>query len=186
MFPVMVDVARLPVLLIGEGRAAEQRLGLLDAAGATRVRIYSRAPSLAFRARAGDRLVGERPDLDEVETASLVLLAGLDEPETERFASAARNAGRLVNAEDVKAWCDFHVPSVVRRGDLLFTVSTNGRAPGLARRLTRWLAEKFEPEWAEKLDEIARHREAWRREGLKGPEVGRRVDQLIEEKGWLA
>lgn len=186
VFPVMVDLGGLPVVLIGQGHAAERRLRLLDEAGAAQVSVYSADPSDSFRALAGSRLKGARPQPGVVEGATLVMLAGLDERETEIYATAARGAGRLVNTEDAKAWCDFHVPSVVRRGDLLLTVSTNGRAPGLARRLSRWLAERFEPDWAGKLDEIARHREAWRNEGLPVPEVGRKVDQMIEEKGWLA
>ena len=63
----------------------------------------------------------------------------------------ARAAGVLVNLEDVKAWCDFHNPSIVRRGDLLLTVSTGGQSPGLAARIRRQLEQSFGPEWALRL-----------------------------------
>jgi len=59
----------------------------------------------------------------------------------------ARNAGALVNIEDAKPLCDFHVPSLVRRGDLVMTVSTAGRSPGLARRLRRHLEKLFGDEF---------------------------------------
>ncbi len=61
----------------------------------------------------------------------------------------------LVNVEDVLPLCDFHVPAVVRRGDLLLTASTGGAAPGLARALREWLAQNFGPEWTDRLKDIS-------------------------------
>ncbi len=64
-------------------------------------------------------------------------------PASARLAQLARDAGVLVNVEDVPDLCDFHVPAAVRRGDLLLTVSTGGRAPGLSRILREWLETPF-------------------------------------------
>ena len=139
MFPIVLDLGALKVALVGEGEAVLKRLTLLDDAGAAHVEVYSASPNAALRTRAGSRLKGERPSQAALEAAHLVLLAGLGEAEAETLAGIARKAGRLVNTEDVKALCDFHVPSVVRRGDLLLTVSTGGKSPGLARRLRRHL-----------------------------------------------
>ncbi|HUD53327.1 precorrin-2 dehydrogenase/sirohydrochlorin ferrochelatase family protein, partial [Parvibaculum sp.] len=86
---------------------------------------------------------------------------------------------------DVKALCDFHVPSTVRRGDLLLTVSTGGKSPGLARRLRRYLEDLFDPDWAGRLQDLAERRDAWREEGLDMSEIGRRTEAHIDEKGWL-
>ena len=72
------------------------------------------------------------------------------------------NFAALVNVEDVKPWCDFHNPALVRRGDLLLTVSTNGRSPGLAARIRRQLAATFGAEWADRLSTIGRKRDAWK------------------------
>ena len=47
------------------------------------------------------------------------------------LAGRARAQGILVNVEDEPLLCDFHVPATVRRGDLLLTVSSAGRSPGL-------------------------------------------------------
>ncbi len=64
----------------------------------------------------------------------------------------------LVNVEDVLPLCDFHVPAIVRQGDLLLTASTGGTAPGLARALREHLAESFGPEWRERLADLAQER----------------------------
>ena len=63
------------------------------------------------------------------------------------LAARARRLKVLVNVEDVLPLCDFHVPAIVRRGELLLTASTGGQVPGLARRLREALAEQFGPEW---------------------------------------
>ena len=185
MFPIVLDTGALRVVLVGEGEAALKRLELLDAAGAKSVEVYSASPVAGLRDRAGTRLQGGRPSREALEAAGLVLIAGLDDGEARAIAAEARGLGRLVNTEDRKELCDFHVPSTVRRGDLLLTVSTGGRSPGLARRLRRYLEGLFGAEWAERIDRLATLREGWREEGLGLPELARRTEAFIEEKGWL-
>ncbi len=185
MLPIVLDVGALHVVLIGEGEAALKRLELLDAAGASSVAVYSAAPGADLRARAGDRLMGARPSAEALGAAGLVFIAGLADEEAAGFAATARRLGRFVNTEDRKALCDFHVPSVVRRGDLLLTVSTGGRSPGLARRLRRHLEGLFGPEWSGRIEKLAERREGWRAEGLGLAEIGQRTEAYIREEGWL-
>jgi precorrin-2 dehydrogenase/sirohydrochlorin ferrochelatase len=101
------------------------------------------------------------------------------------LAGIARSAGTLVNVEDRRAWCDFHSPALVRRGDLLLTVSTNGRSPGLAARIRRRLEGSFGPEWAERLDRLGTKRDAWRRRPRPLAELARLTDAAIDRQGWL-
>lgn len=185
MFPILVDLASLKAILVGEGDVAEKRLAALDAAGAPELEVYSQAPSAALVRQAGPRLKGTRPGDEALKSAHLVFLAGLGDRESVALAGKARAAGTLVNTEDVKPLCDFHVPSVVRRGDLVITVSTGGKSPGLARRLRLYLEGLFGPEWAGRLEELGRQRRAWRAEGHELAEIGRKTDAYIEEKGWL-
>ena len=98
----------------------------------------------------------------------------------------ARAAGILVNAEDIPELCDFHVPAIVRRGNLVLTASTGGQAPGLARRLREWLETRFGPEWTGRMADVGAARAGWRASGLPPAEVSRRTRELIAEKGWLA
>ncbi|MBC7103684.1 MAG: siroheme synthase [Parvibaculum sp.] len=185
MLPILVDLGSLKVILVGEGEAAGKRLAALDDAGAQDLEIYCEAPSAAFTKQAGKRLKGARPGDEALTSAHLVFLAGLCDRESVALAGKVRAAGRLVNTEDVKPLCDFHIPSIVRRGDLVISVSTGGKSPGLARRLRRYLEGLFGPEWAGRLDELGRQRRAWRAEGHELAEIGRKTDAYIEEKGWL-
>ncbi len=91
-----------------------------------------------------------------------------------------------MNVEDVPELCDFHVPAIVRRGGLTLTVSTGGRAPGLAKRLREWLQNRFGPEWDEHLETLGDARADWRAGGLPPDQVSQRTRDFIDRKGWLS
>ncbi len=185
MYPIALDVGRARVALAGDGPAALRRLAGLDAAGAERVTAFAEAPSPELAAAAGGRLVRRLPTAADLMDVRVLLIAGLAEETASALAATARAMGVLVNVEDRKPWCDFHVPSVIRRGDLVLTVSTNGRSPGLARRLRRFIEDLFGPEWGGRVDEVSARRGAWRGAGAGAAAVARLTDAHVERRGWL-
>src|SRR3984885_12206805 len=130
-------------------------------------------------------LAGRGPARDRRAALQVLFVAGLSEGEARDLATRARALGVLVNVEDVLPLCDFHVPAIVRRGELLITASTGGSVPGLARRLREWLGEVFGPEWTERLSDLSSARARWRSSGFSPSEVSQKVRDLIDEKGWL-
>ena len=185
MIPIVLDPARLRLALVGRGPLAVDRLrGLLDG-GAEGLTVFSDDPGDALAALAGDRLVLGIPDAEWLRTFDVVWVADMGPADSAAIARAARAVGTLVNVEDDRPNCDFHTPSVVRRGDLLLTVSTGGRSPGLAARIRRYLERAFGPEWAGRLDDVAKQRTRWRRRGLPLSEMARRTEDLVEDRSWL-
>jgi precorrin-2 dehydrogenase/sirohydrochlorin ferrochelatase len=138
----------------------------------------------ALLAEAGMRPIPVSPE-GQLPKIGILFVAGLDQPTAAALAARARAAGILVNVEDVPELCDFHVPAIVRRGDLMLTASTGGQAPGLARHLREWLESRFGPEWKLHLEEVSAARAGWRADGLPPQEVSRRTQVLVSEKGWL-
>jgi precorrin-2 dehydrogenase / sirohydrochlorin ferrochelatase len=167
MLPLVLDPLKLKTGLVGRGEALARRAALLAEAG-VEARLLS-------------------PDVSDEILAPLQLLfvAGLPEGEARHLAGRARAFGVLVNVEDVLPLCDFHVPAIVRQGNLLLTASTGGTAPGLARALREHLAESFGPEWRDRLADLAQERARFRSQGLSPAEVSRKVRELVVEKGWL-
>ncbi|UPY36114.1 NAD(P)-dependent oxidoreductase [Sediminicoccus sp. KRV36] len=155
------------VLLVGHGPAFAKRRALLEASG------------LALTLHAA------LPDDAALDSARLVFGAGLDEAEGEALAAAARARRIPVNIEDVPHLCDVHVPAMIRRGDLLFTVSTAGGAPAMAAALRAWLDQRFGPEWADHLRSLAEERQALRAAGATPPEVMRALTARIRDSAWL-
>jgi precorrin-2 dehydrogenase/sirohydrochlorin ferrochelatase len=186
MIPLVIDPNRVDLALVGRGELAIRRLQWLREGGADRVGIYTDLPSAELVDAAGVALHRRLPAPAEIAGLHVLWIADLPEAEAARLAGIARSVGTLVNVEDWRTWCDFHSPALVRRGDLLLAVSTNGKSPGLAARIRRHLAESFGPEWAERLDRLAAKRTAWRRRPRRLDELADLTDAAIDRQGWLA
>ncbi|MGC6475075.1 MAG: precorrin-2 dehydrogenase/sirohydrochlorin ferrochelatase family protein [Parvibaculales bacterium] len=185
MLPLILDVTHLSIFVIGGGAQAQRRLRFLDEAQAQNVLVYCDGEVPEMQALAGQRFQHRLPDDNEIATADLIFVANLDEAHAAHITEIARAHKTLINVEDVKPQCDFHVPAIVRRGDLLLTASTGGQSPALARRLKDFLTQRFPESWSVWTDEIAQARLKWREEGLGFSEVTEKSNALIDEKGWL-
>lgn len=169
MLPIVLDPTAIRIGLAGRGEGLKRRLDLLSKAGVEQLSVFDRGI----------------PNREELAQLAVLFVAGLDAGPSQELAAAARASGVLVNVEDQPGLCDFHVPASVRRGDLLFTVSTGGQSPGLARLLREVLEHHFGPEWSERMDEIARSRSDWRSAGIDPGGVSERTRALVRARGWL-
>jgi len=185
MLPLVLDLARLRLVLVGNDERAERRLAALDAAGAADLAVYADAPAPALARAAGGRLVRRLPITEELVAARIVFISDSSAAESRRLAEAARAGGALVHVEDAPALSDVHAPAVLRQGDLLIAVSTGGKSPGLARRIKRFLGTLFGAEWQARLDEIALLRGRWRESGADAATVAQRTEAWVTHQGWL-
>ena len=108
--PIFVRLAGRPVMLIGEGEAAEAKRRLLERAGACVV--------------------------DEAGEAALGIVA-VDDPEP--VVARLRDRGILVNTVDRADLCDFTLPAIVDRDPVLVAIGTGGVSAGLAAALRQRL-----------------------------------------------
>ena len=170
MFPIALDLTRIPVLLVGKGRMLEKRKVQLSEAKAAHTTILE------------DRL----PTQEEISRAGVVMACGLGREDSETVAKLARAAGKLINVEDVLDLCDFYFTANVRRGDLLIAVSTGGASPTLARRVRDAIGRHFGEEWAGRTKDLAQARLKWRAEGKGMKEVMQNTDEILAREGWLS
>jgi len=185
MTPIVLDLSRVPVALIGRRRQAERRLALLDADGQADIRVFSDAPSDGLALAAGNRLARRLPTAADLAGLRLVFITDLDIEPAAELARLAHSQGALVNVEDRTPLCDFHVPAVVQRGDLLLSVSTGGKSPALARRLRLALAELFPQPWGERLERLAGLRRELREQGAPPQEIAHATEAVVERERWL-
>jgi precorrin-2 dehydrogenase/sirohydrochlorin ferrochelatase len=154
-----------------------------------RIGLAGKGPALRNR-RQWLRAAGVEPIMiaqdSRLDGLKLLFVAGYAHARAETLVARAKAAGALVNVEDVPVLCDFHVPALVRRGDLVISVSTGGRAPGIARMLREWLDARFGPEWANYLDQASDRRIAWRAEGARAAELSERTRRLVADGNWLS
>ena len=87
--------------------------------------------------------------LDE---ALLVVAATNNKEVNHRVYLDAKEKGIPVNIVDAPDLCDFIIPSKVERGDLLISISTNGKSPALSKKIRKKLQEEFGEEYKTLLD----------------------------------
>jgi len=112
--PLFVRLVGRPVILLGEGEAADAKRRLLDRAGAQVV-------------------------TDEAAVAALAIVAIDDEAEALEAVARLKARGVLVNAVDRSAHCDFTLPAIVDREPVLIAIGTGGASAGLAAALRQRL-----------------------------------------------
>jgi len=161
-FPVLLELSDRRCVVIGALPVHEGKVEALVAGGATDVLVVATAP---------EDLLDELESLEEVTVARrawtaadlagafLVIAHDRDADERARLAAAARTAGALVNVVDDIPSCDWAMPAIVRRGELLVAIGTGGASPALARKVRERLETEYGPEWAEVLRVLREVRE---------------------------
>jgi siroheme synthase-like protein len=166
-YPVNLLVSGRRCLVVGAGRIAARKIDSLLAAGAD---VHVVAPNAGDEVRAwadeGRLSLTERPfEPEDVAEAWLVVTA-TDVPEVNRAAFEAGEARRIfVNSADDPANCSFTLMSVVRRGDIVVSIGTNGRSPALATFLKDHVRDEMGPEYETLLELLSEAREEIRSTG---------------------
>lgn len=150
LYPVNLDLHGRLCVVAGGGAVAERKVRGLLAAGAM-VRVVSPELTAALQELALEgRITWLAQDFNPEDVADAFLVfAATDSAEVqEAVHSAARQMHCLVNRADAPELCDFHVPAVLRRGDLIVTVATSGASPALAAVLKARLEREIGDEYA--------------------------------------
>ena len=79
----------------------------------------------------------------------LVIGATDDEDINQQISDDAAHYNILCNIADRPESCNFILPSIVRQGDLVITISTSGKSPALAKQLRQKLETQLGQEYAE-------------------------------------
>jgi len=177
-YPVLLDLTDRIAVVVGARAVADGKVeGLLEG-GAAGVLVLADGPEARLaRLAADERVWIERRTWQPEDLEGAAIVIGSPGPDAAELARAARAAGALVNVVDDVPNCDVAAPAVVRRGELLLTVSTGGRSPTLSRLLREELEARFGPEWALVVEIVGEVRE--RSLGLL-PDLAERARRWLE------
>lgn len=164
LYPVGLVLRGRPVLVVGGGKVAAQKVAELVRAGAD---VTVVAPEIDPALRADERIRCEvRPYAAGEAAGYRFVVTATDRREVNQAVyDDGEAAGVWVNAADDPARCSAVLPSRVRRGSLLVTISTEGRSPALAAWLREQLEAELGPEHEVLLDLLAEERDRIRAEG---------------------
>jgi len=144
LFPVFLKLEELDVLLVGGGNVGLEKLSaMLNNSPDTKVtmvadmfrdelREYVKSyPNVKLIERKFEFNDLDNRDLVILSTDNPVLHASIKRVTTERHI--------LCNVADTPDLCDFYLGSIVQKGDLKISISTNGKSPTMAKRMREFL-----------------------------------------------
>lgn len=149
-YPVFLDLRRKNVVVVGGGRVAERKvLNLLRAGAEVTVispllteRLQKAKDAGRIRHKARRYRSGDLKD-------SFLVIAATDSAEVN--SRVAGESTSLLNVVDVPSECNFIAPSVVKRGPLVFAISTAGTSPAFAKTVRREIEKIYGPVFGEYL-----------------------------------
>ena len=167
-YPVFLDIAGKPAVVIGGGQVALRKVeGLLDAGAHVTVISPALHPDLEALVAAGRvRHIAREYSPGDLEGCLLAFVGTDDRSVNAAVAREGKQRGVWVNAVDDPANCDFIMPGIVRRGDIVLAVSTSGGSPAMARKLREDLEEFLTEEYILMLDLAAQVRQELRDRGV--------------------
>jgi precorrin-2 dehydrogenase/sirohydrochlorin ferrochelatase len=148
-YPILIQLEGMKAVVVGGGVVAERKIDTLLACHAD-IHIISRelTPKLSKYLEERRIKLSGHEFKDSYLADAFVVIAATDDPLLNRKVSESASArGLLINAVDQPADCNFIVPSILRRGDLLVAVSTSGKSPAFAKRVREELEEQFGDEY---------------------------------------
>lgn len=162
--PLFHQIAGKPVLVLGEGDAAQAKRRLVERAGGIIETDSARAVDEGVR---------------------LAFVAYEDAKACEVSAINLRCAGLLVNVVDRPDLCDFTTPSVLDRNPVLIAVGTGGASAGLAKHVRLRLERILPPSLGALADALFAARTRLRARFPDGAQRRRAIDEALREGGAL-
>ena len=164
VLPVALPLAGRPVLVIGGGDEAEDKVRKLLGCGA-RITLVAEQTTSQLRdlAQAGRATWFARRFLpSDVQGMHLVLLSEPDQALARQLSALRARARFFLCTLDQPAYTEIHLVSTVMQGPVQIGISTAGRAPLLARKIRRALELALDAQFGEFAHRFAELRAAWR------------------------
>lgn len=185
-FPIFIDLRKFNPLVVGGGEVAYRKVKTLVEFNATPKVI---APEVKRELK---ELI-EQYKLEyeprkyrkgDLEGFDLVFVATDDPTIDALIKEEADETGAIVNFADKPEMCNFIVPSIVRRGDLTISISTQGKAPFLARYIRELLEKKIPKNFKDFVDIAVYFRSKLMEKRISGKLKETIIDEFLSVK-WI-
>ena len=181
-YPIFLDIAERPCVVVGGGKVAERKVaGLLSAGGAVTVIAprFTRAIEALGKKRKL-KLLKRAYKQGDLNGAVLAVSASSSKAVNRAVHTDAVIEGIPVNVVDDPDRCSFIVPSVVDRSPLVLAISTSGKGPAFSRKLREALEETIGTEYAVFVELLGRIRNKLLNDGVNSAKKKRVVKALTD------
>jgi siroheme synthase-like protein len=184
LFPAFLKLQNRPVLVVGGGAIAANKIPSLLEAGA-HITVVAPKLNCDLAQLVRDRRIDWLPKPFEpacLQGKFLVIAATSLRKVNESVFQEADKRQILCNAVDDIDHCHFYYGAIVQRGDLQIAISTNGKSPALAQRLRKELEQQFGPEYANWLDHLGATRENLRANSTNPESTKQQLHNLASQE----
>lgn len=148
-YPVHLDINNRNVLVVGGGGVGTRKVKTLVDCGA-RVTVVSREVTTKLQdlAASGEINLEQRSYRSEDLNGMFLVIGATNDMKLNRqISNDAEELNTLCNIADRPEVCNFILPSIVRRDDLVITISTSGKSPAMAKKLRKSLENQYGEEY---------------------------------------
>lgn len=152
-YPVNLSLENKKCVVLGAGIVALRKVKRLLECGA-RVCVIAEEIVPPLKGLLKQKKIifkNKKANLNDLKGAFLVVAATNDRKLNARVCAYCLKKNILVNVVDSPGECNFILPSVLRRGNLAISVSTDGLSPALAKKIRRDIQQRFGFEYAKLL-----------------------------------
>jgi precorrin-2 dehydrogenase len=153
-YPVYLDIKNRRCLVVGGGSVGTRKVLTLLECGANATVVSTVATEkLKELSNKGLIKLKERSfQASDLDDQFLVIGATDNQKLNFDIHAEAERRGLLCNIADRPEVCNFILPSIVDRGDLIIAISTSGKSPAFAKKLRKHLETQFGNEYGEFLN----------------------------------
>lgn len=150
-FPLCINLEDKRFLIVGYGRIAKRKLKAISEF-TSNIKIITKELTEEELGKSIE-IVNKCFDEKDLEGVDFVITATGSREQDEAIVAACKSRGIPVNAADDRDECDFFLPGIIKRGDLVVSVSTSGKSPAYSRHLREQI-EDIIPDNIEKVLDI--------------------------------
>lgn len=150
-FPLCINLEDKSFLVVGSGRIARRKLSAISEF-TSNIKIITKELTEEELGK-GIEIVNKCFDEKDLEGMDFVITATGSRAQDEVVVASCKAKGIPVNAADDREECDFFLPGIIKRGNLVVSVSTSGKSPAYSRHLREQIEDVI-PDNIEKVLDI--------------------------------
>ncbi len=160
-YPILINLQRFNCLVVGGGKVASRKVVSLLNFNANITVISPRiSKTILELGRQGKIKIIKKHYSGNIVNNFGVVFCATDNPEINKLVRKdCTDKGVLLNVADVPDLCDFIMPANVIRGDLIISISSQGKAPFYTREMKEKIEKLIDPVYEEILQLAGEFRE---------------------------
>ncbi len=149
LYPINLNLDNIEITIIGGGEVAYRKCINFINFG-KKIKVISIDFIDKFKNIENDIYMIYDEYSEEYIKSSFIVVAATNNREiNKKIGIYCRDNGKLVNVVDDINLSNYTVPSYIKRGDLLISISTGGKSPSLASKIKSELQEKYDESYEE-------------------------------------